>query len=170
MHVQGATYADAADATAGVGLTFDHPAQEGAAKPRPIGGVLWAEVNGEAAERLARGVARLRPQDRKSSTVVPKAERQLWMVDVIATAACPGPRSGGGAEYMVREFRAKIYLNREVRYLRMGTVGKTVARWRPSSKMACGRSKLKVLMRADQKRWRDRAMSKGIAPGAYGRP
>lgn len=55
------------------------------------------------------------------------AERQLWVVNVIASAACPGLRSGGGAEEMVRDLKANVFPSREVRYVRMDAQGKTVA-------------------------------------------
>jgi cytolysin-activating lysine-acyltransferase len=87
--------------------------------PKPIGVVLWAEVDSEVAGRLAQGVSRLRPQDWKSGAAVPEAERQLWVVDVIAPF--------GGAEDIVRELKAKVFPNREIRYVRMDALGKTVA-------------------------------------------
>jgi cytolysin-activating lysine-acyltransferase len=83
--------------------------------PKPIGVVLWAEVAG----RLAQGVTRLRPQDWKSGSQVAEAERQLWVVDVIAPF--------GGAEQLVRELKEKVFPNREVRYVRVDAKGKTVA-------------------------------------------
>jgi cytolysin-activating lysine-acyltransferase len=92
---------------------------DGKHAPKPIGVVLWAEVDGEVAGRLAQGVTRLRPQDWKSGSQVPEAERQLWVVDVIAPF--------GGAENMVREFKEKVFPNREVRYVRVDAKGKTVA-------------------------------------------
>lgn len=45
---------------------------------------------------------------------------------VIAPAACPGLRSGGAAEDLVREFKAKVFPKREVRYVRMDAHGKKV--------------------------------------------
>jgi len=88
-------------------------------KDKPIGVVLWAEVDGEVAGRLAQGVSRLRPQDWKSGAAVSEAERQLWIVDVVAPF--------GGAEDMVRELKAKVFPGREVYYARMDATGKTVA-------------------------------------------
>ena len=87
--------------------------------PKPIGVVLWAEVDGEVAGRLAQGVARLRPQDWKSGAAVPEAERQLWVVDAIAPF--------GGAEEMVRELKEKVFPMRDIRYLRMSPKGKEVS-------------------------------------------
>jgi len=114
-------------------LKYDHPAPEGAAKslsqvlgeivwlmsqPKPIGVVLWADVDAEVAARLASDRPRLRPQDWKSGEHVPPAERQAWVVDVIAPF--------GGAEDMVRELKQKVFPSREVRYVRMDAQGKTV--------------------------------------------
>lgn len=95
--------------------------------PKPIGVVLWADVDAEVAARLASDRPRLRPQDWKSGERASQGERQLWVVDVIAPAACLVLRSGGGAEDMVRDLKANVFPNREVRYVRMDAQGKTVA-------------------------------------------
>ena len=76
------------------------------AKDRPLGVVLWAQVNDEVAERLAAGGARLRPQDWKSGD-------QVWAVDVIAPF--------GGHEEMLKDLKAKVHPDREIRYLAVGT-------------------------------------------------
>lgn len=98
---------------------------------KPIGVVLWAEVDAEVAARLSQGVNRLKPTDWKSGARVPEAERQLWAVEVIA----PFGRADGGApgaqasiaEDMVRELKAKVFPNRPVHYLRVGPEGRSVA-------------------------------------------
>jgi cytolysin-activating lysine-acyltransferase len=77
--------------------------------PKPIGVVLWAEVDGEVAARLASDRPRLRPQDWKSGERVPPNERQLWVVDVIAPF--------GGAEDMVRELKQKVFPGKVVNFV-----------------------------------------------------
>jgi cytolysin-activating lysine-acyltransferase len=87
-------------------------------EPKPIGVVLWAEVDTEVAGRLSQGVGRLRPQDWKSGAAVPEAQRQLWVVEVIAPF--------GGAEVMVQELKAKVFPGREVRFVKVGPEGTSV--------------------------------------------
>ncbi|MFA5952607.1 MAG: toxin-activating lysine-acyltransferase [Hyphomicrobium sp.] len=78
-------------------------------KDKPIGVVLWANASDEVAERLAQGVARLRPQDWKSGD-------QLWIVEVIAPF--------GGGEEMVRDFKTRVFPEKEVRLLTTALDGK----------------------------------------------
>lgn len=71
-------------------------------KDKPIGVVFWAFASDEVAEMLARGTAKLRPQDWKSGD-------QLWVVEVLAPF--------GGAEEMVKDLKAKVFPERDVRCL-----------------------------------------------------
>ena len=69
---------------------------------RQIGVVLWARVSEEVEQTLERGTTRMRPQDWKSGD-------RLWVVEVIAPAACPGLRAGGGHDAMVADLKAKVF-------------------------------------------------------------
>jgi hypothetical protein len=66
---------------------------------------LWAAVNEEVEVRLAAGTSRMRPQDWKSGD-------RLWVVEVIAPF--------GGAEEMVKDLKAKVFAEREMRFLAAG--------------------------------------------------
>ena len=78
---------------------------------KPIGVAFWATVNDEVEERLAAGTTRLRPQDWKSG-------ERLWVVEVIAPF--------GGAEEMVKDLKAKVFPQRELKFLTVGAQGKEV--------------------------------------------
>lgn len=82
-------------------------------KDKPIGVVFWATVNEEVEQRLKVGTSRLRPQDWKSGN-------SLWVVEVIAPF--------GGAEEMVKDLKAKVFAERELRFLAIGPQGQREAR------------------------------------------
>ncbi len=67
-----------------------------------MGVVLWATVSDEVADRLAGGVSKLRPQDWQSGD-------KIWVVEVIAPF--------GGADEMVKDLKAKVFPDRDVRFL-----------------------------------------------------
>jgi hemolysin-activating ACP:hemolysin acyltransferase len=58
----------------------------------------------------------MRPQDWQCGD-------QLWVVEVIAPAACPGLRAGGGHAAMVADLKEKVFPGREVRALVLGADG-----------------------------------------------
>ena len=72
------------------------------AKDRPIGVALWAYVSDEVQERLAQGSTRLAPNDWKSGD-------NLWLVELIAPF--------GGQDEMVTDLKAKVFADREVKFL-----------------------------------------------------
>ena len=74
---------------------------------KPIGVAFWGKVD----ERLAVGTTRLRPQDWKSGG-------RLWVVEVIAPF--------GGAEEMVKDLKAKVFPQQEMRFLAVGAQGREV--------------------------------------------
>lgn len=82
---------------------------------KPIGVAFWATVNEEVEERLKAGTPRLRPQDWKSGD-------RLWAVEVIAPF--------GGAEEMVKDLKAKVFAEREMKFLAMGAKGRELRRMR----------------------------------------
>ena len=115
-------------------------------KDRPIGVVLWAHANAEVATNLGNGVTKLRPQDwdcrrrpggqanspgstqpgasaaPSEGAAAPAAgadrETQIWVVEVIAPF--------GGAEEMVKDFKANVYPERDIRFLTLGPAGQEV--------------------------------------------
>jgi cytolysin-activating lysine-acyltransferase len=80
-------------------------------KDKPVGVVFWATVNEEVEARLAAGTSRMRPQDWKSGD-------RLWAVEVIAPF--------GGAEEMVKDLKAKVFPQRELKFLAVGAQGRKV--------------------------------------------
>jgi cytolysin-activating lysine-acyltransferase len=80
---------------------------------KPIGVVLWARVSAEVEAMLAAGTTKLRPQDWRSGD-------RLWVVEVIAPF--------GGAEEMVRDLKAKVFPDREIKYVALGAGGKMEVR------------------------------------------
>jgi cytolysin-activating lysine-acyltransferase len=78
------------------------------AKNKPVGVGLWAEVDGEVAGRLSEGTSKLRPQDWKSG-------EQLWVVEAIAPF--------GGPEEMIKNLKAQVFPDKELRYLTMNAEG-----------------------------------------------
>jgi cytolysin-activating lysine-acyltransferase len=78
---------------------------------KPIGVAFWATVDAEVEARLAAGTTRMRPQDWKSGD-------RLWVVEVIAPF--------GGAEAMVGDLKAKVFPQREVKFLAVGAKGREV--------------------------------------------
>jgi cytolysin-activating lysine-acyltransferase len=78
---------------------------------KPIGVAFWGTVDGEVEERLKAGTTRLRPQDWKSGD-------RLWVVEVIAPF--------GGAEEMVKDLKAKVFPQREMKFLAVGAQGREV--------------------------------------------
>ena len=92
---------------------------------RPIGVVLWGRVSDEVEQTLERGTTRMRPQDWKSGD-------RLWVVEVIAPAACPGQaakpaRAGGGHDAMVADLKAKVFPTEALKVLAL-VDGKKVVR------------------------------------------
>jgi cytolysin-activating lysine-acyltransferase len=81
------------------------------ATDRPIGVVLWATVSDEVEANLMAGTTKLRPQDWKSGD-------KLWIVEVIAPF--------GGAEEMVKDLKANVFPEREIKYLTVNKDGKQV--------------------------------------------
>ncbi len=75
--------------------------------------VLWARVSAEVEAMLAAGTTKLRPQDWRSGD-------RLWVVEVIAPF--------GGAEEMVRDLKAKVFPERELKYVAIGAGGKMEVR------------------------------------------
>lgn len=71
------------------------------AKDRPIGVVFWGFVSAEVEERLKAGTTKLRPQDWKSGD-------RLWVVEAVAPF--------GGAEEMVKDLKAKVFKEREIKF------------------------------------------------------
>ena len=71
-------------------------------KDKPIGVVFWGTVSEEVEARLATGTSKLRPQDWKSGD-------NLWVVETIAPF--------GGAEEMVKDLKAAVFPDREIRML-----------------------------------------------------
>jgi len=104
--------------------------QQQPTRDRPIGVVLWAHANEEVAGMLAEGVTKLRPQDwdcrrKPGAKVVPGqkpedliAGTQAWVVEVIAPF--------GGAEEMVKDLKANVFPDRELRYVQVGVRGNEV--------------------------------------------
>ena len=52
--------------------------------------------------------------------VMPKACNQV----VVAPAACPGPRSGGGAEEMIKDLKANVFPTEPIRFVAVSKEGK----------------------------------------------
>jgi cytolysin-activating lysine-acyltransferase len=96
------------------------------AKDRPLGVVVWSYANDEVASMLAEGTTKLRPQDwdGRPKPAVPGQPSstpdttQVWVVEVIAPF--------GGAEEIVKDLKANVFPQREVRYLMSGVQGKQV--------------------------------------------
>jgi cytolysin-activating lysine-acyltransferase len=78
---------------------------------KPIGVAFWGTVNGEVEDRLKAGTTRLRPQDWKSGD-------RLWVVEVIAPF--------GGGEEMAKDLKAKVFPQRELKFLAVGAQGRQV--------------------------------------------
>ena len=79
-----------------------HP--KGQQGDKPIGVVFWGTVSDEVSARLAEGTSKLRPQDWKSG-------EHLWVVETIA------PPSPGGAEEMVKDLKAAVFPDREIKMM-----------------------------------------------------
>jgi len=71
-------------------------------KDKPIGVVFWGTVSDDVSARLAEGTSKLRPQDWKSGD-------NLWVVETIAPF--------GGAEEMVKDLKAAVFPDREIRMM-----------------------------------------------------
>jgi cytolysin-activating lysine-acyltransferase len=80
-------------------------------KAKPIGVVFWGTVSEEVELRLSAGTSRMRPQDWKSGD-------RLWAVEVIAPL--------GGADEMVKDLKAKVFPEREMKVLAVGAKGREV--------------------------------------------
>ena len=76
---------------------------------KPIGVVFWGSVSDEVSTRLAEGTSKLRPQDWKSGD-------SLWVVETIAPQPAPA-KAGGGAEEMVKDLKAAVFPDREIRMM-----------------------------------------------------
>ncbi len=108
---------------------------------KPIGVVLWARVSAEVGAMLAAGTTKLRPQDILAPTIHVLAmlgrswrERsgdRLWTrpdrrAILIARRETAAPNvveviaPSGGAEEMVRDLKAKIFPERELKYVALG--------------------------------------------------
>ena len=116
---------------------------------KPIGVVLWARVSAEVEAMLSVGTTKLRPQDflappihalatlgrsgrwRSGDKLWPRPDRRailiarresavLNKVEVIAPF--------GGAEEMVRDLKAKVFPERELKYVALGAGGKMEVR------------------------------------------
>jgi cytolysin-activating lysine-acyltransferase len=89
---------------------------------KPIGVVLWARVSAEVEAMLAAGTTRLRLQDWRSGD-------RLWVVEVIAPfGRAGGAQQGSYAEEMVRDLKAKVFPDRELKYVALGAGGKMEVR------------------------------------------
>ena len=77
-----------------------HP--QGQQRDKPIGVVLWARVSEEVERRLAQGTSRLKPQHWTSGD-------RHWVVEVISPS--------GGAEEMVKDLKAAVFPDREVKMM-----------------------------------------------------
>ena len=80
-------------------------------KQKPVGVIFWASVSEEVEARLAAGTTRMRPQDWKSGD-------RLWVVEAIAPF--------GGAEEMVKDLKAKVFPERQIKVLAVGPKGREV--------------------------------------------
>ena len=69
---------------------------------KPIGVVFWGRVSEEVEQRLSQGTSKLRPQDWTSGD-------RLWVVETIAPF--------GGAEEMVKDLKAAVFPDREIRMM-----------------------------------------------------
>ncbi len=78
---------------------------------KPIGVVLWAHANEDVAEMLGQGISKLRPQDWKSGD-------EVWVVEAIAPF--------GGGEEMVKDLKANVFADQDVRYLATDPSGQSV--------------------------------------------
>jgi len=108
------------------------------AKDRPLGVVLWAHANEEVAGMLAEGVTKLRPQDwdcrrKPGARVVPgqKPEdlivgTQAWVVEVIAPFGGLCRRHVCDMTEMVKDLKANVFPDRELRYVQVGVQGNEV--------------------------------------------
>lgn len=79
------------------------------AKNKPVGVVMWACVNDEMAKHLAEKTSKLRPQDWKSG-------EQLRVVEAFAPF--------GGPDEMIKNLKAQVFSDKELRYLAMTADGK----------------------------------------------
>lgn len=78
---------------------------------KPIGVVLWAHANEDVAEMLGQGISKLRPQDWQSGD-------EVWVVEAIAPF--------GGGEEMVKDLKANVFAEQDVRYLATDASGQSV--------------------------------------------
>jgi cytolysin-activating lysine-acyltransferase len=83
--------------------------------------VLWARVSAEVEAMLTAGTTKLRPQDWRSGD-------RLWVVEVIAPFGRAGGAQGSYAEEMVRDLKAKVFPDRELKYVALGAGGKMEVR------------------------------------------
>lgn len=102
-----AGFADHIERAAGSGGASPQAGAGSAPPQRPIGVVLWAQVDAEVEARLAAGGARMRPQDWRSGD-------RLWVVVVIAAA---GP--GAVAEAMVADMKRAVFPMRTIKLRRV---------------------------------------------------
>jgi cytolysin-activating lysine-acyltransferase len=82
-------------------------------KDKPIGVAFWGTVSEEVEQRLAAGTTRLRPQDWKSGD-------RLWVVEIIAPF--------GGAEAMVQDLKAKVFAEKQMKFLALDNTGQRSVR------------------------------------------
>lgn len=103
------------------------------ADDRPVGVLLWAFVNDEVEARLAQGITRrspasgrtLRPQDcpRGIEPTMVSGDK-LWVLRQQANTHVEAIAPFGGAEEMVKDLKAKVFADRELRYLAVGEGGR----------------------------------------------
>ena len=95
------------------------------ADDRPVGVLLWAFVSDEVEARLAQGITKLRPQDRPRG-IEPnmKSGDKLWVLRQQANKKVEAIAPFGGAEEMVKDLKAKVFADRELRYLSVGEGGR----------------------------------------------
>ena len=95
------------------------------ADDRPIGVLLWAFVNDEVEARLSQGITKLRPQDCPRG-IEPKKKSgdRLWVLRQQASKNVEAIAPFGGAEEMVKDLKAKVFAERELRYLAVGEGGR----------------------------------------------
>lgn len=75
----------------------------------PVAYASWANVNEETAERLSKGIRRLRPGDWNGGS-------ELWLIDLVAPF--------GGGNTVLKELREKTFAGRKVKSLSPAADGK----------------------------------------------
>jgi cytolysin-activating lysine-acyltransferase len=101
---------------------FHGPDPLKAGNQRPIGCIFWALAVPEVAERLATGIARMRPTDWRpvglagvGDTAAQNTDATIWIVDCLAPF--------GGADQMIQDFREKVFPGRDVKWRSVSSDG-----------------------------------------------